>query len=69
MNTTVLSLDHLPLYRVRVTCGVHGCRLIDFGRRLFSARAEAATFAGIGDLVAIVEAYDRHTGQTLRVVG
>lgn len=64
-----INLPSLPLYRVRVTSGVPGCRLIDFGRRLFSARAEAATYDGIGDLVAVVEAYNRHTGETLRIVG
>lgn len=58
---------YFPLYRVRVTSAAPGYRLIDFGRRMYSAAKEADRInATGGDLMAIVESYDRHTGETIR---
>lgn len=71
MNTTDLlsSLADLPLYRVRVIGGGPGYRLTDYGRRLASARYDAADINDSCDgLTATVEAYDRHTGATIRVL-
>lgn len=66
--TARIIIDDLPLYRVRVTSGAPGYRLVEFGRKLFSARNWAECFA-VGDLRCAVESYDRHTGQTVRVLG
>ncbi|MDE2103649.1 MAG: hypothetical protein KGL39_40800 [Patescibacteria group bacterium] len=63
----MLNLPYLPLYRLRITSADPGFRLVDFGRRLNGALTEADAINAVGGgLVATVEAYDRHTGATLR---
>mgnify|MGYP001559211535 CR=1 FL=1 len=73
MTTTELlaGLTGLPLYRVRLTGGsiatpngiVH-----NHGRRLFTARADARDCDVNGGYTVVLEAYDRHTGTTIRAI-
>lgn len=67
--TLVAGLTDLPLYRVRTTSSDPGYLFTGFGRRLRSAFDHADRTNAIGGgLVAVVEAYDRHTGLTLRTL-
>lgn len=66
----IAGLPPLSGYRVRITSDSPGYRLVDFGRRLFSAGNEAARINAIGGgLIAIVEKYATATGATLRTFG